>query len=124
MAKKILLVEDEANIRAMYADTLKEGGYEVIQESDGMKGWEKVLEGEWDLLLLDIMLPKLDGVELLRKMHHHKETKEKPIVILTNLQDDRIKETCMSLGAKEFLVKSDIVPGDVVLAVKKYVFTE
>ena len=70
------------------------------------------------------MLPKLDGVEILKKIQDMVKEKDKPIVILTNLEDEQIRETCLKLGAKEYLVKSDIVPSDVVLSVKKYVFNE
>lgn len=124
MAKRILLVEDETNIRTMYADILREDGYDVIEQGDGKGGLDAVLSGEWDLLLLDIMLPKLDGIELLKRMQNKPETKEKPIIILTNLEDNRIKETCFDLGVKEFIVKSNIIPSEIVMSVKKYVFNE
>ncbi len=124
MAKRILIVEDEKNIRVMYADILREEGYEVMEEGDGKEGLNQVLNGEWDLLLLDIMLPKLDGIELLKRMKIDPKTKDKPIVVLTNLEDNRIKETCFTLGVKEFIVKSNIIPSDIVLSVKKYIFNE
>ncbi len=122
MSKKILLIEDETNIRTMYADILTEEGYEVIQVGDGKQGYEVVMNSDWDVLLLDIMLPRLDGIELLKRMRVSPAKKDKPIIILTNLEDSRIRETCLNLGIKDFLVKSNITPDDVVLAVKKYVF--
>jgi DNA-binding response OmpR family regulator len=124
MANRILLVEDETNIRTMYADILREEGYEVIEEGDGKGGLENVMGGDWDLLLLDIMLPKLDGIELLKRMKDNPGTKDKPIIVLTNLEDNRIKETCFSLGVKEFIVKSNIIPSEIVMSVKKYVFNQ
>ena len=108
----------------MYADVLKEEGYEVIEEAEGLAGLEAVMHGGWDLLLLDIMLPKLDGIELLKRMKIDPKLKEKPIIVLTNLEDTQIKETCLNLGAKEFLVKSNIIPSDLVLSIKKYVFND
>lgn len=122
MEKRILLIEDETSIRSMYEDILAEDGYDVVGIGDGLEGLQAVLTGNWDLLLLDIMLPKLDGIELLKKVQTNPQMQGKPIVVLTNLEDERIKQTCLSLGVKEFLVKSNIVPGDVVLTVKKYVF--
>lgn len=122
MAKKIILIEDETNIRSMYADVLVEEGYEVTPIAEGKAGLEALKTTSWDLLLLDIMLPKIDGVELLKNLKSNPATKEKPVLILTNLQDPTIKQQCMKLGASEFLVKSDMVPGDLVLKVKKYVF--
>ena len=124
MGKRVLLVEDETNIRVMYADILRDSGYEVIEEGDGKGGLDSIMNGEWDLLLLDIMLPKLDGIEVLTRMKQDPRTKDKPVVILTNLEDERIRETCLGLGVKEFLVKSSLTPGDVVITAKKYVFND
>lgn len=124
MGKRILIIEDETNIRAMYADVLKEAGYEVLEEEEGKQGLDQVMNGDWDLLLLDIMLPKLDGIELLKRMQQDPRTKEKPILVLTNLGDNRIRDTCLGLGVKEFMVKANVIPSDVVLSVKKYVFND
>ncbi len=124
MSKRILIIEDETNIRAMYSDILKESGYEMIEESEGKQGLDAVINGDWDLLLLDIMLPRLDGIELLKRMKQDPMTKDKPVLILTNLDDNRVRDTCLSLGVKEFLVKANVTPNEVVLAVKKYVFVD
>ncbi|MFC1621788.1 response regulator transcription factor [Patescibacteria group bacterium] len=119
--KKILLIEDETNIRAMYAEVLREDKFEVIEVAEGMSGWRVAQEKDWDLLLLDIMLPTMDGIELLRKIKGREDLKLKPVVVVSNLGDENVKKTCMELGAKDFLVKSDIKPEDVLLTVKKYV---
>ena len=108
----------------MYADVLKEAGYEVLEESEGKHGLENAMNGDWDLLLLDIMLPKLDGIELLKRLQLDPRTKEKPVIVLTNLDDNRIRDTCLGLGVKEFLVKANVIPSEIVLTVKKYVFAE
>jgi len=122
MAKRILIIEDETNIRAMYADVLKEAGYDVLEEAEGKQGLDIVMNSTWDLLLLDIMLPRLDGIELLKRMQLDPRTKSKPVIVLTNLGDDRIRDTCLNMGVKEFLVKANTIPSDIVLTVKKYVF--
>ena len=124
MGKRILLIEDETNIRAMYADVLKESGYEVLEAAEGKQGLNEVMNGDWDLLLLDIMLPKLDGIELLKRMQLDPRVKEKPVLVLTNLDDNRIRDTCLDLGVKEFLVKANVIPSEIVLSVKKYVFND
>lgn len=124
MGKRILIIEDETNIRAMYADILRESGYDVLEEGEGKKGLDTVVNGDWDLLLLDIMLPKLDGIELLKNIQKDPRTKDKPILILTNLDDNRVRDTCMDLGVKEFLVKANVIPSEIVLTVKKYVFLD
>jgi len=122
MGKRILIIEDETNIRAMYADILKESGYDVLEAAEGKAGLNEVMNGDWDLLLLDIMLPKLDGIELLKRMQLDPRTKERPVIVLTNLDDNRIRDTCLDLGVKEFLVKANVIPSEIVLSVKKYVF--
>ena len=124
MPKIVILIEDETNIRSMYAEILKDEGYDVVEISEGKEGLDVLKEGKWDLLLLDIMLPKLDGVELLKKLNEIKDIKDRPVLILTNLQDEEIRNACLELGVREYLVKSNIVPSDVVLNVKKYVFNE
>jgi len=121
--RKVLIIEDEKSIRTMYAEILTDEGFEVLEEGDGMSGLNRALDGDWDVLLLDIMLPRLDGVELLKKLKNNPGTSSKPIIILSNLADPSIKKNCINLGAKEFLIKSDIVPSDVIIAIKKYVFT-
>jgi len=124
MSKRVLIIEDETNIRAMYADVLREAGYEVLEEAEGKHGLDQTINGDWDLLLLDIMLPKLDGIELLKRIQLDSRTKEKPVIVLTNLDDNRIRDTCLGLGVKEFLVKSNVIPSEIVLTVKKYVFND
>ena len=124
MGKRILIIEDETNIRAMYADVLKESGYDVLEAAEGKAGLNEVINGDWDLLLLDIMLPKLDGIELLKRMQLDSRTKEKPVIVLTNLDDNRIRDTCLDVGVKEFLVKSNVIPSEIVLSVKKYAFID
>jgi len=120
--KKILLIEDETNIRSLYAEVLREGGYEVVEISEGMHGLEVAKKDSWDLLLLDIMLPSLDGVEILRRIKADANLSSRPIIIVSNLESEDIKTTCAELGAKEFLVKANIMPKDILLAVKRHVF--
>jgi len=124
MSKRILIIEDETNIMAMYSDILKESGYDVLEEAEGKEGLDAVMNDTWDLLLLDIMLPRLDGIELLKRMKQDTRIKEKPILVLTNLDDNRVRDTCLNLGVNEFLVKANVTPNEVVLAVKKYVFID
>lgn len=124
MIKRVLIIEDETNIRAMYATMLKEEGYEVLEEEEGKKGLDSLINSEWDLLLLDIMLPRLDGIELLKRLQQDQRTKDRPVVVLTNLDDNRVRDTCLGLGVKEFMVKANVTPNDVILAVKKYAFID
>ncbi len=122
--KTVLLIEDETNIRAMYSEILKEDGFEVVEASEGEQGISLVENSNWDILLLDIMLPKLDGVELLKKLQINPRFKDKPVLVISNLDDAEVKKMCLDLGVKEFIIKSNAVPRDIVLAVKRYLVEE
>ncbi len=119
--KKVLIIEDELNIREVYRDILKEAQFDVIESSEGDDGLKKALEGNWDLILLDIMLPKKDGLEILADIKKDPNLSSKPVILLTNLGRDSIIKEGYSLGASSYLVKSEINPDDVVKAVKKLI---
>jgi DNA-binding response OmpR family regulator len=120
MPKKILIVEDENDIRDIYTEVLKAAGYEVIQANDGDEGWRMIQESDWDLLFLDIMLPKRDGLEVLESIVNTEGVKRGPIILLTNLERESIVQKSLELGAQEYLVKSNIDPQKVVDTVRKY----
>ncbi len=120
MSKNILLVEDETSIRDLYAEFLASAGYQVDQAADGETALAKINEGVWDLLLLDIMLPRLDGLKVLTGIKENPSLAAKPIIIISNLEDQKVIDACLGAGAKEFLLKSNIVPGDLLTVVAKY----
>ena len=117
--KKVLIIEDELNIRDVYAEVLKEANFDVVEASDGHTVMEMARAGNWDLMLLDIMLPKRDGLEILSEVKKVEVLKSKPIILLTNLGRDSIVKEGYSLGASGYLIKSEINPDDVVCAVRK-----
>ncbi len=121
---RILLIEDEIAIRDVYKELLLSEGFEVTEAGDGDEGLEKVLKGEWELLFLDIMLPKRDGLEILSHLKTVPDLSMRPVVLLTNLDKDSVLKACMELGANSYLVKSNISPQDVVLAAQKYLNDE
>ena len=120
---KILLIEDEVAIRSFYAELLSGAGYEVLEAGDGNTGLEMALTQPWDLMLLDIMLPGKDGVKVLQDLKANPSLKDKPVVLLTNLNSDDIVKESMQLGANKYLVKSDIEPPDKLLEVVKVFLT-
>ncbi len=121
MEKKIvLIIEDELPIKEVYVEVLTASDFEVLESADGEDGLNKALSQKWDLMLLDIMLPKKDGLEVLAQIKKNPELKNRPIVLLTNLGRDSIVKEGFNLGAVDYLVKSDITPGDVVNCVIKY----
>lgn len=120
----VLLVEDDDDIRDVYAEVLRDAGYVVVEASDGQSGVDVALENPWDILLLDIMLPKLDGMAVLRDISADARFSSKPVLIISNLDDQKIVKDCFSLGAKGFFVKSGVTPQDILDVVKQHVSSE
>lgn len=120
--KKILLIEDDPFIAEMYAIKFKnEYDFDIAQ--DGEVGLKKLGEYRPDLVLLDIILPKLDGFEILQKMKTDQNLASIPVVLLTNLgQKENIKKG-LQMGALDYIVKAHFTPSEVVEKVKK-VFEE
>ncbi|HEX7455904.1 MAG TPA: response regulator [Candidatus Nanoarchaeia archaeon] len=121
MAQRILVVEDDQFLRELYDELLREEGYEVDLSTDGEEGLSKMLKGGYDLVLLDIMLPKVDGLEVLRRVG--KQRPEKPngsIVLLTNLGQDSIIKEGFDLGASGYLIKSAMNPDQVLSEIKVF----
>ena len=105
--EKILVVEDEEILLTALKEELESGGYEMEGAGDGEEGLQKVKSFKPDLILLDLVMPRMDGMEMLQKLKEDAETKDIPVVILTNLSDyDRISEA-LSLGAMDYLVKAN-----------------
>lgn len=117
---KVLLIEDEISLQDLYADFLRDAGLSVFTAGDGDSALDSINNSEWDILLLDIMLPKLDGTEVLKYIKNNAGLSDKPIIVLSNLESDQIVKECMDLGAREFLVKSDITPQTILDVVNKY----
>ncbi|OGY23127.1 MAG: hypothetical protein A2172_01975 [Candidatus Woykebacteria bacterium RBG_13_40_15] len=118
---KILVVEDDQFLRELYEELLKEEGYEVELASDGEDGLNKMTAGGFDLVLLDIMLPKIDGLEILRRLKEkHPEKPNGPVVLLTNLGQDSIIKEGFNLGASGYLIKSSMNPDQVISEVKVF----
>lgn len=121
MAQKILVVEDDEFLRELYNELLKGEGYDVTLAIDGEEGLNQISEGGFELILLDIMLPKMDGLEILR---HIKAKPPKlpngPVVLLTNLGQDSIIKEGFALGASGYLIKSAMNPDQVLSEVKVF----
>ena len=117
--KKILIIEDDPFLSEMYAAKFIENGFEVEVSSDGKSGLAKIEDFRPDLVLLDIVLPKMDGFEMLKKVKEKEELKEIPIVLLTNLGQKNEVEKGMALGAKEYIIKAHFTPTAVVAKVNE-----
>lgn len=112
--KRVLLVEDEADIRDLYSEYLRDSNYQVIEAADGNAALEKSQTGDWDIMLLDIMLPNQDGIQILKKLKSDERLRDKPIIILTNLNIESVVNEIFEVGADGFLIKSEITPDKIV----------
>jgi len=117
--KKILFIEDESALQKTLSDYLKKEGYEVVSALDGESGLRLAQTQKPDLILLDLILPKMDGFEVLRKLMENPETKEIPVIILTNLERMEDIGRALELGAKTYLVKANYTLKEVAEKVKK-----
>ena len=119
--KKILVVEDDQFLREFYQELLTEEGYLVDVAADGEVALEKIRNNDYNLILLDIMLPKKDGIQVLRDLKiTPPKTPNLTIVNLTNLGQDAVIKECFNLGAQGYLIKSALNPDQVLQEVKSY----
>lgn len=120
-SKTVLLVEDDPILSRMYSEKLKYEGYTVLLAQDGMVGLGCAQKEGVDIILLDIMLPKLSGIDLLEKLRATPKGKTVPVIVLTNLAEKFEQEKAASLGAKEYLLKAMQTPEKVIEAIKRYI---
>lgn len=116
---KVLIVDDDMTLRELYEERMKAEDYTIISASDGEEAIEKTIKEKPDVILLDIMMPKINGIDVMKMLREKDDTKHIPIIILTALiqEIDKIKDL---MGPKDgYLVKSEIMPKDVVDKVQK-----
>lgn len=121
-SKRILIVEDDQFLREFYEELLQSEGFTVDLAADGEIGLTKLREGGYDLILLDIMLPKKDGLQILRELRDGPEPPKRngPIVVLTNLGQDSVIKMSFELGAAGYLIKSALNPNQVLSEIHAY----
>jgi len=118
--KKILIIEDDDFLSGVYITKFSTEGFDVAFAKDGEEGLEKAQSELPDLILLDILLPKMNGFVLLKKLKEKKKTNFIPVLILSNLSQEQDINKGLKLGAVDFLVKSYNIPSEVVEKVKLY----
>ena len=117
--KTILFIEDESALQKTVGTSLQKEGYKVISALDGEAGARLAKEENPDLILLDLILPKMDGFELLAELKKDPKTKSIPVIILTNLERMKDIEQALELGAKTYLVKANYTMEEVVTKIKQ-----
>ena len=110
----ILLIEDESALLSLYQQVLEDYGYNVIIANEGETGLDAIIDSSWDLLLLDIMLPKKDGLEILKELQEYENWKKGKVIMMTNLNAEDVINNAFDLGADGYLIKSQ-TPPDVLL---------
>ena len=118
-APKILIVEDDSFLLKMYSKKFELEGFEVQTAADGSEGLEKMKSFQPDLVLMDIMMPKMSGLEAMDKAKADPTTKNIPVLVLTNLSTTDDAEAAVKKGAVGFLVKSDVTPSQVLAKAKE-----
>ncbi len=120
-AKKILLVDDDLTLREMYDERLKAEGFVITQASNGQEAIKLARETKPEVILLDIMMPKVNGFDVLKTLKDDPDTKDIPVIILSALIQDVDKAEGKKLGAVDYIVKSETMPGEVIEKIKKAV---
>ena len=119
MAKSVLIVEDEGAMQRALKNKLEKAGYQVFLANDGTEALEQMKQHKPSLMLLDLIMPKLDGISVLREVKGNDDLKNIPVIILTNLSSgDKVAEA-MQLGTFDFLVKANYSLDDVLAKVKE-----
>jgi len=117
--KSVLIIEDEKDILNLYKEYLTGAGFEVDTAADGEEGLKKIEEGKSALVLLDIMMPKLDGLGMLQIIKE-RGYKLPIIIMLTNLSHDQALKDALILGAKDSIIKSEVTPEQILEKINKY----
>lgn len=121
MAKTLLIVEDDPLMARMYQKIFTFEQYAVITAANGEEGLEAVRKNKPTLILLDIMMPKMNGLQVLEKLKSDPETKGIPVVMLTNLAGEKDAENALMKGAVKYIVKSEFEPKQVVNMVNEII---
>jgi DNA-binding response OmpR family regulator len=114
----ILIVEDQAGFRLIFGDLLKHEGYEVLTAEDGLTGWETAKEKKPSLVLLDLGLPKMDGLEVLRRIRADDGTKDIPVIIFSVMGEQAEVNKAMALGANDYTVKGFFTPRQILSKIR------
>jgi len=118
--KKVLLVEDDDNLANVYTVRLEAEGFNVARVANGEDALAKALEFKPNLILLDIMMPKVSGFDVLDILRNTPDTASTKIIMLTALGQDTDKAKAMQMGANDYLIKSQVVVADVVDKIKEH----
>lgn len=118
MVKKILIIEDDSFIRDLYKRQLDLAGFQTDAVGLGEEGLMALKTNMYDLVLLDIMLPHMNGLDVLKQIKGDEKHKNTPVILLTNLVQDNLIKEALALGAKDYIMKVSYTPDQIVEKVK------
>ena len=121
ISEKILLIEDEAMLSSMYQAKFAKEGIEIEVAGDGEEGLKKAKEGAYKAVLVDIIMPKLDGFAVIKELRADPNYKDTPIILLTNLGQEEDVKKGKDLGASDYLVKANFTPSQVVKKIQEII---
>jgi DNA-binding response OmpR family regulator len=117
--QKILIVEDDNFLMGMYLSKLELEGFKVVSALDGEKALRLAKKELPDIILLDLLLPKKSGFDVLAELKRDEQTKAIPVIVLTNLGQKEDIDKCFKLGAEDYLIKAHFIPSEVIAKIKK-----
>ena len=112
MPKKIFFVEDDEGFYNIFSVPLKMKGYDIVRVSEGSSAAERIITEKPDLILLDIVLPGMSGLDILKELREREETQSVVVIMLTNFGSDENISRAMEYGANDYLMKYNIVPSE------------
>jgi DNA-binding response OmpR family regulator len=121
--KTILIVEDDESMVEALAEKFNSSGFQVITAKNGEEGLALALSKHPDIILLDIVMPKLDGLSMLKKLKEDAWGAFAPVVILTNLSDNQKLAEALEIGVVEYMIKAEVKLSDIVLRIKRVLGT-
>lgn len=122
--RRILVVEDDELLRDVYVDSLIQSGFEVDRAADGEEGLKKMLAQDWDLVILDIVMPKLSGFDVLQTYRTGSPTNTiKKIIFLTNLDKEEELNKIKDFGT-QYLIKSQLTPGELIKKINSIIVSQ
>jgi len=119
MSQSILIVEDDSFLRSLLVKKLSSSGFSVLESADGNKALKSAKADKPSLILLDLLLPTIDGFEVLEKLKQDPDTAKISVIVLSNLGQKEDIDKCLNLGATDYLIKSQLTPEEIIVRVKE-----
>jgi len=117
---KVLIIEDEDALRNVLQEKMQSAGFETLVAKDGDEGWEMVKSGNPDIILLDLILPKHNGFDVLFTLKQDPELKKIPVIVVSNLSEDENLKKALAMGAEDYFVKAEHPIEEIVEKVKSH----